>query len=468
MTLDIWVTIFYFSIVLIIGLTISNQVKTMSDYTTGNRNYSAFVIFATLSSAFIGGGFTSGLAEKVFSTGIIYILVMWGFSVKEILVATLIAPRMTIFKDAISVGDIMGMLYGKGAKVFTGLASLLVCGGIAGAQFGAFGYMLEILIDIPPFLGVMIGASIVIVYASLGGMKAVVANDILHFCVLMIALPLVLIFGLYHRGDPSFILQNLPSSHLALFESIPPLAALSLFLSFFFGETLVPPYVQRLLIGKNFKETAKGTLWSGLLSFAFFILIGFIGLIALQLNPNLNPNLALPFVIQSVMPAGLKGLAISGMIAVLMSSADAFLNSAGIALSRDVIGVLRPKPLDNKTELLISRFATLVVGLTAVFFALRISSVLDILLYAYNFWTPFILVPLVAGILGYRLTPQAFWTSSLFGISSTLLWNFFCRNSLDLDIEGTLIGIIVNLIIFITFLCIEKYAFNLPQQSVTR
>ncbi len=454
MTLDTIVIIFYFVAVLMIGIKVGRSVKTAQDFTTGNRSYSAAIIFATLSSAFIGGGFTSGLAEKVFSVGIVYVVAMWGFSLKEIWVATVIAPRMVAFKDAVSVGDIMGRLYGPRARILTGLASALVCAGIAGAQFGAFGYILEVLMGIQPIYGVLLGAIIVILYASLGGMKAVVANDVIHFCVLIIALPLVFIFGLIHGGGMTSIIETTPNSHWMVFDQMPILAVLGLFLNFFFGETLVPPYVQRLLIGRNFKETARGTLWSGLLSIAFFALVGGIGLIALHINPAINPNLALPYVISTVMPVGLKGLAIAGMIAVIMSSADAFLNAAAIAITQDIVIPLKQGMLSSKKELAISRLSSLLIGLAAVIFSLSIGSVLDILLYAYNFWTPFILVPLVAGILGYRGSAKCFWYGACGGIGSVIVWNLWLSEATGID--GALVGIAANFVIFSGLMRMER------------
>jgi len=51
---------------------------------------------------------------------------------------------------------------------------------------------------------------------------------------------------------------------------------------------------------------------------------------------------------------------------------------------------------------------TLAVGSMAVIFALSIESILDILIYYYNFWAPIILVPLVMGIIGARASRIAF------------------------------------------------------------
>ena len=65
-----------------------------------------------------------GNAEKVFLFGIVNIFALWGFSLKEILVATLIAPRMDKYPNALTVGDIMYENYGNFAKIVTGVISL--------------------------------------------------------------------------------------------------------------------------------------------------------------------------------------------------------------------------------------------------------------------------------------------------------------------------------------------------------
>lgn len=445
MTLDLFIVFGYFALILFVGIWISRSVKNMADFSTGNRSYGAAFIFATLSASFIGGGFTMGLAEKVFTMGLVYVVALWGFSFKEILVATLIAPRMTPFKDAISVGDIMGQLYGKRAKILTGIASGLVCAGIAGAQFAAFGYLLNVLVGIDTQYGILLGTIIVVIYAALGGMKSVVANDVIHFCLLIFALPLVLILGIKHAGGMTQVLQSVPMEHLTALGGLPLLTVMGLFLNFFFGETLVPPYVQRLLIGRNFKETAKGTFWSGILSIPFFFLVGLIGLTALTMNPTLDPNLALPYVINTVLPIGIKGLAIAGMMAVVMSSADAFLNAAAIAITNDVFKPIKKSHFSPKMELRWSRIVTVIVGGLGALFALSTQSALDILLTAYNFWTPFILVPLVAGIFGMRASARAFWVGCVAGISATCWWLVQMGESV---FNGALVGIVVNLIVF--------------------
>ncbi|MES2252296.1 MAG: sodium:solute symporter family protein [Pseudomonadota bacterium] len=440
----------YLVVILGTGLWVSRSVKDLKDYAIGGKSYSAFFVFATLSSSFIGGGFTTGLAEKTYTLGLFYVVALWGFSLKEILVAKYIAPRMQPFSSMYSVGEIMGSIYGEKVRIITGIAGALVCAGIAGAQFSAFGYIVHIFMDIPPVTGLLIGAFIVVCYSTLGGMKAVVTNDTIHFCVLIIALPLVLIFGIYQIGGVNALFTHTPVTAFTWsMGSVLTLSAAAL--SLFFGETLVPPYMQRLLIGKTIQETIRGTLWSGLLSIPFFLLIGIIGLIAFSISPDIAPNLALPYVIQTVMPAGLKGFAIAGMMAVIMSSADSFLNAASVSIVHDVL-----KPLQNarkrtfftqESEIQWTRIATLCVGIAGIIFSIGQTSALDVLLMAYNFWTPVVLVPLIAGIFGYKAPAQAFWLGSALGILSTLLWNVYIAS--NLHIEGSLIGIVMNCITFV-------------------
>ncbi len=469
MSLDLMVMCGYFILTLLLGLWAGKGVKTIEDFSTGGRNYGSFFIFATLSSSFIGGGFTTGLAEKVFSIGLVYVVAMWGFSVKEILVAKILAPRMKNFQNAISIGDIMNQLYGHGARVFTGISAFLVCSAILGAQVAAFGHVLHVLADWNHTSGILLGSVIVILYSTLGGMKAVVAADVLHFCVLIMALPLTLYFGFSHVGGVSAVIDTIPTSHFDLFGTLSPLLVLSLFLSFFFGETLVPPYVQRLLIGKTLSHTAKGTYWSGFCSIPFFLTIGGIGLIALTLDQSLDPNLALPSVIKTVMPEGFKGLAIAGMMAVVMSSADSFLNSAGIAASHDVVKALYPE-ITGKQELQISRYSTIFVGAIAVIFALYVTSVVDILLYSYKFWTPSILVPLISGIMGAKASSRTFWAGTLSGIGSVILWllgtHFELIPSALQDFDSGLIGICVNGLVFHKFYKKEKNAPSFEQEQM--
>ena len=423
--LDYSIVGLYLLTVLVVGIWSGRKVRSLEDYAVGGRAYPALIVFATLSASFIGGGFTIGSAEKVFLIGVANIVALWGFSFKEILVSKIIAPRIIAFPNAISPGDVMEVNFGKIGKIVTGIFSVLLCAGILGAQVGAIGYIFNLFLGIPTLWGILIGVGIVLIYDIIGGMRAVVATDVLQFCVLIVGIPLALIFGIQYIGGWNDFVAAVPPDHLKLFGQISPIALISLFLTFLLGETLVPPYARRLFIGKNVKAVEKGTFWSGIISIPFFAVTGMIGLVALVINPSLNANLSLPYVIQETLPTGLLGIVIAGVIAIAMSSADSFLNSASVAVVNDIVRPMYKKELAQKTCLIIARVATLVTGVLSVYFAVSIESILDILIYAYNFWAPVILVPLAATLMGIRAGIISFIGSAICGISGVFIWNYF-------------------------------------------
>ncbi len=437
----------YLAFVLGLGLWSARKIDSIEQFAVAGRNFTSLVIFATLSASFIGGGFSIGNAEKVFLFGIANIVALWGFSLKEIFIGTFIAPRMDRFTNVLSVGDIMQRDYGKAGKVITGIFSLLLCAGIVGAQVGGIGIVFHVFTGMSPLLGILIGCGIVITYTTVGGMRAIIFTDIVQFLVLAAAMPLTLWLGIRQAGGWQALIEAIPATHIDIpGPNMTTLAFLSLFLTFVLGETLVPPYVQRLYIGRNARHTARGTLLSGIFSIPFFAITGLIGLVALNLQPDLDPNLALPFVIREVLPVGLKGVVIAGVISIVMSSADSFLNAASIALTHDVVKPFSGSRMTLKTELLLAKITTLAVGLLAVVFAIRIRSVLDILIFAYNFWAPVILIPLTATLLGVRANVWAFLAGAVAGLAGTLAWN--ACYAFQTGVDGLVIGVFCNMTAF--------------------
>jgi SSS family solute:Na+ symporter len=457
-SLDYLIIVAYLVGILLQGLWFGRRVQDLQEYAVAGRSYSHLIVFATLAASFIGGGFSMGNAEKVFKIGIINIVALWGFSLKEILVATCLAPRIGRFPGVISVGDIMEKNYGRLGKMVSGVFGVILCAGILGAQVGAIGYIFNLFLNIPVTFGILVGTGIVIIYATVGGMRSVVATDVTQFLILSIGITLALILGVQATGGFQGLVASVPGNRFDIFGTLSPLEFLSLFLTFLLGETLVPPYVQRLLIGKTPRHTARGTLWSGLFSIPFFVMTGSLGLVALALKPDLNPNLALPYVIQEVLPMGLRGFLIAGLMAVVMSSADSFLNSSAIAFSHDIVAPCRRQPLSPRASLLVARLATFITGALAIVFAIKIGSILGILIYSYKFWAPIIVVPLGATLLGFNATKASFAVGAGAGLLGELVWNIALHAPGGFD--GLVVGVLANLLTFT--------ATNLIQQRLTK
>ena len=162
MDLDIAIIVIFLALNLVIGVISSKNINSFDRFSVGKRTFTSFAIFASLSASFIGGGYTLGNAGKVFSHGMIYAVALLGFSLKEILVAQVIAPRMAAYHNSLSIGDIIAKRYGKAAKVMTGIFGVLVCTGILGAQVGAMGAVFNTFLHIKASWGIIIGFSIIL------------------------------------------------------------------------------------------------------------------------------------------------------------------------------------------------------------------------------------------------------------------------------------------------------------------
>jgi len=262
-----------------------------------------------------------------------------------------------------------------------------------------------------------------------------------------IGIPLVLIFGIVEAGGVEAVVEAVPDRHLSLpGADYTWIGVIALFLTFLMGETLVPPYLQRLLIAKDANHAARGALFAGLFSIPFFSVSGLIGLVALAFEPTMASNLALPQLVVTVLPPVVKGLVIAGILAVVMSSGDSFLNAAAIAFVNDIVRPLGGERLSARIHLGLARLVTFAIGILSVILALTIESLLDILIFAYTYWAPVIVVPLVATILGHPRGTRNFIAGAIGGFVTALIWNEVFDK--PLLIEGFVIGAAINLSLF--------------------
>ena len=141
-----------------------------------------------------------GISSNVYLGGIIAIIGIFGFSLKEIIVAKFFAKRFERFPDALSIGDIMESQYGRPAKLVSGILGLIVCSGIVGVQLNALGYISHEFFGISQHTALIIGGVLLTAYTVLGGLSAIILTDVLQFWILVIGIPLTCIFGLIQVG----------------------------------------------------------------------------------------------------------------------------------------------------------------------------------------------------------------------------------------------------------------------------
>ncbi len=438
--MDIGIVIIYLLLLVGIGLLGGRGVKSADGFTATDTTYGAPVIFMSMAASFIGGGFSAGNAAFGFESGIGMTVALLGFSVATILTGRYLACGIARFGGAASVGDIITRAYGKRAGIVAGLFSFITCAGVVGAQIEGMGGILHTLLGIRPTAGVLVGVAVVLLYSTVGGLRSVIAADIVQFILLAVGMPLLLVCAVSAAGGIGAVFTATPAAFFNPLNGCTLPALLSLVATFACGELLAPPYTARLLIGKNLKAAARGTVAGGVFSIPFFFITFFIGLTARALSVTAVPADAMPALINAVLPIGVRGIVMASLVSMLLSAADGFLNGAAVGLIHDTLCPLGV--VSAKRELQALRLSNALTGVTATAAALLLPDIFVILKLAYTFWCPLIVPPLIFALRGKPTHPRAFRAGFLGGFFITLCWDFVL--GAPFGIAGAPLGMAVN------------------------
>jgi solute:Na+ symporter, SSS family len=454
-TIDGFIIAVYLIAVFAISLYRPNRSRSLKEYAVGKKDFNSWAIFSTLSAAIVGANTTLGLSAQTYAFGIVFLISYFGCSIQQLLVTVFFAPRLKrYFPQALSMGDVMGQLYGKYGQVCSGLFSLIFCLGIMSAQVAGMGYIFYLFFGVSQTIGCFIGCGVVIGYAALGGIKGVVNVNVLQLVILTVVLLMISSIGVQEARGMARILKVIPASHWALFKAMTPTAFISLFLLRVFGTMMAPPYLQRILIAKNLDAYKRGSFAAAFFFVPIFSVSALVGLVALALYPDIQASLAMPVLIKNMLPPVLLGFAIIGLLAVIMSTTDSWLHAASVTFVYDILIPLKLLRLAPHKEVNFMRALTLFLGFFTLVFSLNFSEIPSIVAYSCNFWTPTLLVPFVFAICGVCIRLKGFFISILSGACSTYLWNMYCLKISE--VEGLLVGMLVNALVFLCFKYQEK------------
>jgi solute:Na+ symporter, SSS family len=439
----------YLAITLFIGIYAGRGIKTMRDFAIASKTYSTPIMVATISATLIGGESILGLSEEMYKYGIIYLVICIGFVLNSFIIAFFLSPHIVKFDYAISVGDIMHKHYGKFGRILTGAAGMVLAAGYIGGQISGMGFIFHSFFGLPHVYGIILGLGIVILYSSFGGIRAVTATDVIQFVILIVAVPMVCNVGLDMVGGFGQLIEKIPSSHLTLSPSgETPWHFVALFFLFLIPD-LDPAFTQRVLMAKDVKQARNSMLITGCMELIFFILVMVISFTVLVMKPDLDPHLVVNYLIDTVLPTGIKGFVVAGMLAIIMSTADSYLNVAGISFVHDVVRPLRQTKLADKYELRLTRVSTLIIGVIALYGAINLESVMEIVLNFISFWALVIVVPLYAVIFNFKVDKRSIIACFMAYIITLFSWKYIIP-IYNIDIDIHMPGMIISLITFIS------------------
>ena len=415
--------------VLAVGLRHSLSIRNLRDYVLSPGFFSVAGLAFSIIATEIGSGSILGTLEKVHQHSMIYCYGLLGLGY-QMMLTSILAPRVYRLGRKLSVGDIISDAYGDTARICTALFWLMFCTGIVAAQVAALGQLLSLLLPTSTEFNMVAGALVVMIYSGYCGIRAVVATDGIQAFVMLAGVTLLIGFGVEVIGGYGTLVQSVSVEKLIGHGDLGIAGAVSLFLSFALGDMLIPPVVQRILMARNSRQASVAFTLSALFIFPMVIGFGFLGLVGYVLAPSIVAGESFSFMLALLPDIG-KSLVICGILAAVMSSADSYLNTAGVALSHDLLNTLVPRPISDRRRLFLARLATLLVGAVAVFLSLSGDHIMDLMLTAFRFWGPTVAVPLLVALYVRNTTSVQFFLPCCTGLSTVIAWEM-------LDVSNTL------------------------------
>lgn len=410
------------------------------DYLLMGRQLTLPLFVATLVATWYGGIF--GVNEITFNYGI-YNFVTQGFFwyVAYLIFAFFIAGKVAKYRS-MTLPDLTEQMFGpKSAKV----AALFTFFYITPVAYVlSLGMFLHMVFGIGVLPGMAIGTLFAGLYTAWGGFRSVVFSDLVQFFVMCSAVLLVVIFSVSTFGGMSFLKANLPPSHFTITGGNSWLN--TLIWGFIALSTLIDPsFYQRCFAAKSPSVVKKGVLISTLIWFCFDLCTTAGSLYARALLPQAEPGQAYFFYSIQLLPVGLRGFFVAGILSIILSTLNSFLFIASNTLSFDL---LRNR---FKNVVLSNRIAIFAVGILAIGMAhLFHGSFKEIWLVLGSYFSACLLVPILMGYLSPgRIGDRLFVFSSLASAAAMTAWRFVRKHEVLEAVDPFYIGVATGLIILI-------------------
>jgi SSS family solute:Na+ symporter len=412
----------------------------MLDLLIMGRQLTLPLFVGTLVATWYGG--ILGVTEIAYKNGI-YNFVTQGFFwyLTYVLFALFIVDSIEPYR-ATTFPDLVGKMFGPRAQklsVFFTFFNVLPI-----AYTISIGILLQSIWGGGLLVNMFIGVSVVVLYSMWGGLRSVVFSDFIQFFVMYISVFLVLLFSIITFGGWSFLSSHLPASYFS------PTGNHSLSVTFVWGfialATLVDPnFYQRCFAAKSTKVAKKGIYFATFFWFCFDICTTFGAMYAKAVIPNAadSSTAYLTYAFQ-LLPVGLKGLFLAGIVATIFSTLDSYLFLAGTTITYDLL----PKKSRWKNSKNAYYLGVIFAGLLSIFMALLfqgdIKSVWKTL---GSYFASCLLFPMLFGYLRPgKISDNQFVFTCLLGIVTTSIWRVLPLSGFLAMIDALYIGIITTLL----------------------
>ena len=426
-TLD-WLVLAGFFILLlgVVGMSMRQKEEDTADYFLAGRNASWLVIGASIFASNIGSEHLVGLSGSGAQSGMA--LAHWELQSWIILLLGWVFVPFYWSSKVYTMPEFLERRYNSASRTFLSVISLVsyVLTKVAVTVY-AGGIAFKTILGIDSIWGIdffwisALGLVIITgIYTVLGGMKAIMWTSVLQTPVLIIGSVVILVVGLDQVGGWSEV-ERINDANLHLIRSAsdvdfpwPGIIFGSFIIGFWYWCT--DQYiVQRVLSAKGIKEARRGTMFAGYLKLLPVFIFLFPGMIAVALKEKgiinyASADQAFPTLVAELLPSGVKGIVIGGLVAALMSSLASLFNSSATLFTIDFYKKFKPES-SEKHLLKVGRLATIVIVILGILWIPVMSLIADVL-YEYlqsvqSLIAPGIAAVFLLGLVSRRITPAA-------------------------------------------------------------
>jgi SSS family solute:Na+ symporter len=416
---DYAVVIAYLVGMLGLGAFVSTRIKAFKDYFLAGGSLTTPLLVCTLVSSYYGLDVTFGTSETSFYYGISawcwYSLPYYLFIA---IAALVIAPRLRRYGQAMTLSDVLEQHYGTPTRVVGALASFVYSAPIV-AMAGLM-TMMQFL-GLPVAWSMLITIGVCAIYTMLGGLWADAISDTIQFVLMCVSLAIAIPLAIDWVGGWDF-LNSLPkdadgaATHLAHHGGLSYWMLVAWALT---GLTVLvePAFYQRVFAAEDARSVQRA-LFVGLALWASYdwgvTLIGLIAQAAVQnglLPSNLAGKESLLAVCLEMLPLGMRGLFLGGILAAAMSTIDSYSLLASGNVVYDIYRPLFDPRASDERLIRLTRVGVFLVMIVAAIVSMYFVRMRDTWQFMTSVMTSVVLVPVMAALFARPRPAAGLWSS---------------------------------------------------------
>ncbi len=450
--IDYLLVAIYFVVVLGIGLLARRSVSTSLDFFLSGRSLPAWVTGLAFIAANLGAVEIMGMSANGAQFGIPTVHYFWVGAVPAMLFLGVVMMPFYYGSKVRSVPEFMRRRFGTGAHLVNALSFAIAQLLIAGINLFLLAKIVNILLGLNLYVSLVVAAIVVLSYITLGGLSAAIYNEVLQFFVIVAALLPLTLVGLHKvggygglkdkitsAGDGPAQLGSWPGSNLTGIESevlsvIGIVFGLGFVLSFGYWTTNFVE-VQRAMASSSISAAQRSPIIGSFPKMFVPFLVIFPGMIAAvavsevadakaSADPNFDYNNALLYLIRDLLPNGMLGIAIAGLLASFMAGMAANVSAFNTVFSYDLWETYVVKDRTDDYYLRVGRIATVgatVVAIGTALFAQNYQNIMNYLQTLFGFFNAPLFATFILGMFWKRMSATAGWAGLVSGTAGAVL-----------------------------------------------